>query len=57
MKIEFEDNSYIELTKSKDGDKVFITIAAKSSDNAKSLIVNAVELEKDQFLALMRSLN
>jgi len=55
MKITFEDNSYIEVVKSNAPNKVFVTVAAKSIENSKKLIINCVELTTEQLLALFKS--
>ncbi len=57
MKIAFEDKSYIEVSKSNNSDKIFITVAAKSIENARSLVVNSVELTQEQLLLLVQSLS
>ena len=55
MKINFDDKSYIEIVKSVNSDKFFISIAAKSKDNQNSLVVNSVELTKEQVEAFLKS--
>jgi len=55
MKLTFEDHSYIEVTKSVNPDKVFLTVAAKSADDTHKLIVNSVELTVEQLLSLVKS--
>ena len=55
MKLTFEDHSYIEVTKSVNPDKVFLTVAAKSADDTHKLIVNSVELTTEQLLSLIKS--
>jgi hypothetical protein len=57
MKINFEDRSYIELTKSAHPNKVFITIAAKSADDSHKLIANCIELTEEQLVALVKSVS
>ena len=52
MKIQFDDKSYIEICKSTEPGKIFITIAAKSPNNSNSLISNSVELTQEQFKQL-----
>lgn len=54
MKINFDDKSYISLTNSKD--KVVISIAAKSNDNERQIIINSVELTMEQFNELLTNL-
>jgi hypothetical protein len=55
MKLTFEDRSYIEVTKSVNPDKIFLTVAAKSADDTHKLIVNSVELTTEQLLSLVKS--
>jgi hypothetical protein len=57
MKILFDDRSYIEVTKSPNPNKVFITVAAKSAEDQNKLIVNCVELTEEQLVTLMRSIS
>ena len=52
MKIEFDDKSYVEITKSSEG-KVIILIQAKDHDNHLKKITNAVELTAQQFKELV----
>jgi hypothetical protein len=56
MKIQFDDRSYIEITKSNNSDKIFISVAAKDQNNSKSLIINSVELTVEQLNQLVNSL-
>lgn len=56
MKISFEDNSYIEMSKSNNPNKFYITVAAKSEDNIRKLIVNSVEINEEQLLLLVQSI-
>ena len=56
MKLTFEDRSYIEITKSSSPDKIFLTVAAKSVDDSHKLIVNCVELTKEELLSLIKSM-
>lgn len=53
-KIVFDDHSYIETIKSED--KIIIAIAAADSDKPLSMIVNSVELTKDQFNIIIKEL-
>lgn len=57
MKITFEDKSYIEVSKSTNPNKVFITVAAKSAEDQHKLIANCVELTEEQLVTLMRSVS
>ncbi len=56
-KLTFEDKSYIEMSKSNQPNKIFISIAAKDANNANKLIVNSVELTVEDFLMLVKSVN
>lgn len=53
MKIEFEDKSYIECSKSDNPGKVVISISAKDHENPLKRITNAVELTSEQFKKLV----
>lgn len=55
MKLTFEDKSYIEISKSNTPNKIFITIAAVSSEDSRKLIVNSIELTEEQLLTLVKS--
>jgi len=57
MRVNFEDQSFIEVSKSQNPDKIYITIAAKSAENSRQLVANSVELTKEQILALIRSVS
>ena len=54
MKIEFNDHSFIEIYKSINNDKVFITISARDSEKSLSTIINSVELTLEQFNNLIK---
>jgi uncharacterized protein YpmS len=54
MKIDFPDKSYVEA-ESKEG-KVVISIGANSQDNPLSMVVNTVELSKEEFSKLISNL-
>ncbi len=56
-KIAFDDRSYIEISKSDTPNKVFITIAAKSTTNSNELLANCVELTNEQLLTLVHSVS
>lgn len=51
----YEDKSYIEISKSSVPNKLFVTVAAKSSDDAHKLIVNSIELTETELLTLIKS--
>jgi nitrate reductase NapAB chaperone NapD len=53
MKIEFEDKSYVEFRKSDNPGKVILIISAKSNENSLKKITNAVEIDLNQFKALI----
>jgi nitrate reductase NapAB chaperone NapD len=53
MKIEFEDKSYIEVSKSKEPGKVIITIQAKDYTNDLKKISNSVEITIEQWQNLV----
>jgi len=53
VKIEFEDKSYIEVTKSDNPGKVIVVISAKDHENPLKRIVNAVEVTVEQFKKLV----
>lgn len=52
MKIIFEDKSYLEATKSDDGN-IFITIQAKDHQNPLKKITNSVKINKEQLQQLL----
>lgn len=54
-KLVFEDKSYIEISKSNSPGMIFVTIAAKSAEDTKTLIINSVELSVEDFLKLASS--
>ena len=54
MKINFEDSSYIEVTKSPSPGKVMITIMAKSEQDSLKTIANSVELDMEEFNKLIQ---
>jgi len=55
MKIEFEDRSFIEITKSSDYNKIIISISARDHQNALKKITNTTELTLDQLKELFNS--
>lgn len=54
-KIEFEDKSYIEISNSNTPNKMFVVVAAKSTEDKFKLIINSVEITKEQLLQLVKS--
>jgi tRNA threonylcarbamoyladenosine modification (KEOPS) complex Pcc1 subunit len=52
-KIEFDDQSSVEVKKSADSNKVIICITAKDAANALKKIVNSVEISQEQWNALI----
>jgi len=53
-KVVFENKTYVEVSKSPDSDKMFITIAARDSKNASVIVAHSVELTKEQYEALIK---
>lgn len=51
MKIDFEDNSYIEISVSVTG-KVQIVLSARDRKNLKNNIINSAEISQEQFIKL-----
>ena len=45
MKIQFDDGTYIDFSRSQNPGKVWITIAAKNKNNPKELQINHAELD------------
>jgi hypothetical protein len=56
MKIAFADGSYIELSRSKTSNKVWVTVAAKQQSNPLELVVNAAEVEALQLLDALKTI-
>lgn len=56
MKIIFEDKSYLEISKSKDDDKLIIVISAKDQSNPLKKITNSVEVEISKLKEFIASL-
>lgn len=52
MKIQFEDNSYIECYKSNKNSNIIIIVSAKDYNNPLKKIVNSVELTPEEFKKL-----
>ncbi len=48
MKIEFDDKSYVEVSRSKVSGKVIITIGARDQQNPLKKIINCVEIDESQ---------
>ena len=57
MKIEFEDKSYLEISKSNKPNHCFVTIAAKSIKDSNSLIINSVDIDIDKLNELVKGLS
>lgn len=57
MKIEFEDKSYVEITKSPEPGKVWITIQARDHQNSLKKITNSVEIDLDQFKKIISEIS
>jgi len=53
MKIQFEDNSYIEIKKDSSGDSIFVVIQAKDQMNDRKKITNTVKLTIEEFKKLI----
>lgn len=53
MKITFDDNSYLEIKKSNNENKLYIIISARDSENFKKKITNCVEITIEQFKELV----
>lgn len=53
-KIQFDKNSYIEITKSTHPEKIIITIAAKDNEKPLCVIANSVEITKTQLEELLK---
>lgn len=51
MKISFEDGSYVDFRKFEE--KVHLIVAAKDRKNDSNLIVNTVEISKEEFQKLV----
>lgn len=56
MKIDFDDESYIEVSISTNG-KIVIALSAKNIKDHKISIINSVEITQEQFLSISRELN
>lgn len=55
MKIEFDDKSYVEMTKSgSNPNNIILTIGAKDYKNPKTLIVNSIEITQEQLQKLLK---
>jgi len=55
MKIVLEDKSYLEISPSNKSDTVIVSIGVKNINN--KLIVNSVEISKDNLINLFNQLN
>ena len=54
MKIQFENKSYVEISKSTNPGKILITIAARDPEKPLSTIANSVEITEEQFKQLIQ---
>ena len=57
MKIEFDDRSYLEISKSGDPDKIIVTIQAKDHLNSLKKITNSVEISLAEFKKICFEIN
>jgi hypothetical protein len=48
-KLEFDDQSCIEIKKSSDANKVIISIVAKDAVNTLKKVINSVEISREQW--------
>ena len=55
MKIEFSSRDYIEFQTN--NDKYYIIISAKDPNNLNNAIINSVELNLNQLIDLLKSIN
>ncbi len=55
MKINFDDTSYIQISKSPT-DKIQIVLSAKDNKNPYSSIINSAEISLDQFIEIINEL-
>lgn len=53
MKVQFEDNSYVEIRRSETPGKIIITVAAKDKDNPRKRTINAVEISEEEYKNLV----
>jgi hypothetical protein len=53
-KIQFEDKSYIEITKSTSPGKIILTIAARSEKNTAAVVAHSVEITEEQLKELTK---
>lgn len=52
-KLIFDDNSFIEIRKSSEPDKVVIMISSRDGDNPRTKITNACEITMKEFKSLI----
>jgi hypothetical protein len=57
MKIEFDDRSYLEISKGVEPEKVYITIQAKDHLNSLKKITNSVEISLEDFKKIYSEVN
>ncbi len=55
MKINFDDTSYIEISKSPT-DKIQVVLSARDGKNPYNNIINSAEISLDQFLQIIREI-
>ena len=53
MKIQFEDKSYVEISKSQNPGKILITIVARDHEKPLATVANSVEITEEQFKQLI----
>lgn len=58
MKIDFDDTSYVEISKSHTagGGKINIVLSAKDGKNPKNNIINSAEISYEQFLQIVNEI-
>lgn len=56
MRINFEDNSYIEIKKSDSSDDIVVIIQTKDFNNSLKKIITTVEITKEQLESLIEGL-
>ena len=57
MRVDFDDNSHVDISFSPDIEKVIITLSAKDGKNPKTTIVNSAEITKEQFLQISKEIS
>lgn len=56
MQINFEDGSYLEISRSNNPRKILITVAAKQIENPLETIINSVEITDKDFNLLINDI-